>query len=255
MAFNVRKTLISLSIGLSVGLVLGGIVGGFLGRMDIGLALGALIGAGLGLMRAYVVASTPKEVVFTTGLIALAAKMARVDGVVVPAEVFAFDRVLDIPSKERSRVDSLFRLAQQSTLGFEAYARQIYTAFKDQPTTRADALEALCSIAAADGVIHPKEQAYLEAVAAALEVPGSDKTRIFARFLQRRDNPYIILGIEPDASRETIKKAYYALVKAYHPDRLVARGVPPEAVRLANTRLSAINEAYKALADREGVGV
>ena len=34
-------------------------------------------------------------------------------------------------------------------------------------------------------------------------------------------DPYEVLGVSRDADEETIKKAYRALVKKYHPDKYV----------------------------------
>jgi DnaJ like chaperone protein len=47
---------------------------------------------------------------------------------------------------------------------------------------------------------------------------------------------------------ETLKRTYRGLVAERHPDREIARGLPPEAVRIATERLAAINAAWDRIA-------
>lgn len=53
-------------------------------------------------------------------------------------------------------------------------------------------------------------------------------------------NPYEVLGVSPNDDEETIKKAYRALVKKYHPDRYANTPLAEE----ANEKLKDINRAY-----------
>ena len=43
---------------------------------------------------------------------------------------------------------------------------------------------------------------------------------------------------------ERLQRQYRRLVLENHPDRLIARGVPEEFIRIANDRLAAINAAW-----------
>ena len=45
-------------------------------------------------------------------------------------------------------------------------------------------------------------------------------------------------------SYDELRKAYLKQVAENHPDRLLARGVPPEFVVVANRRLAALNVAW-----------
>ncbi len=49
----------------------------------------------------------------------------------------------------------------------------------------------------------------------------------------------------PDTPLPEIRRAWRALVRDSHPDRMMARGVPEEAVRLATQRLVDINKAWE----------
>ena len=58
------------------------------------------------------------------------------------------------------------------------------------------------------------------------------------------DDPYLILGVDEDISDSDLKRAYRRMAAANHPDRLMARGLPPELVGLANHKMAMINKAY-----------
>jgi DnaJ like chaperone protein len=195
----------------------------------------------------------PRDVLFTTGLVALAAKMAKADGVVVKHEVDAFERIVDVPDSEHERVKRLFDLAKDTTEGFEAYARQIGDAFKDEPKLLEDVLDGLFHIAKADGAVHEAEFAYLHAVAEAFRLSERDFDRIAERHVRRADDPYLILGAERSMSDEELKRHYRRLAAENHPDREIARGLPPEAVRIATERLAAINAAWDRISRERGL--
>jgi DnaJ like chaperone protein len=234
---------------------------GKIGGAGLGLALGGPIGALLGGVAGHVLVdregavfgTTPREILFTTGLVALAAKMAKSDGVVVRHEVEAFERIVDVPEAERDRVRRLFDLAKSTTEGFEAYARQIGDAFKDEPHLLEDVLDGLFHIAKADGAVHEAEYAYCQAVAGAFGLEGKDFDRIAARHVRRADDPYLILDASRDLSNEELKRHYRRLVADNHPDREIARGLPPEAIKIATERLAAINEAWDRVARERGI--
>jgi DnaJ like chaperone protein len=55
---------------------------------------------------------------------------------------------------------------------------------------------------------------------------------------------YEILGVNQNASDATVKKAYRRLMNQHHPDKLVAKGLPEEMMRLATEKTQEIKKAY-----------
>lgn len=229
---------------------------GKLGGAGIGLALGGPIGALLGGVAGHMLIDRegaifgrpPRDVIFTTGLVALAAKMAKADGVVVEREIRAFEQIVDVSPADRERVQRLFELANKTTDGFEAYARQIGDEFKDEPALLEDVLDGLFHIAKADGAIHDAEYAYVKDVATIFGFSDAEFDRIAARHVQRADDPYLILKADRSFSDDDLKRHYRKLVAENHPDREIARGLPPEAVKIATERLAVINAAWERIA-------
>lgn len=62
-----------------------------------------------------------------------------------------------------------------------------------------------------------------------------------------KDDPYGILGITPEISPDALKAHYRKLVAENHPDKMIARGVPPEFISMATKKIAAINAAYAAV--------
>jgi len=236
-------------------------VWGKLGGAGLGLALGGPIGALLGGLAGHVLVDRdgapfgqpPRDLIFTTGLIALAAKMAKSDGVVVRSEVEAFERIVEVPDSQHESVKRLFDLAKQTSDGFEAYARQIAAAFRDEPKLLEDVLDGLFHIAKADGAVHEAEFRYVQAVANEFGVTGAAFDSIAARHVHCPDDPYLILGMDRTLTDRELKQRYRQLVADNHPDREIARGLPPEAVQIATARLAAINAAWEQIAAERGL--
>lgn len=55
---------------------------------------------------------------------------------------------------------------------------------------------------------------------------------------------YALLGVNPNDSDAVIKRAYRRLRSQHHPDKLVARGLPEEMLKLATEKTQQIRQAY-----------
>ncbi|PTW58820.1 DnaJ like chaperone protein [Breoghania corrubedonensis] len=190
---------------------------------------------------------------FSAAMIALSAKMAKADGVVTSDEEIAFFSLFDIPPGEERNVARVFDLAKQDVAGFETYARRIASLFTEQPETLIDILDGLFHIAKADGYVHEAELAYLERVAEIFSIEERCFQQIRARHVIDGADPYKVLGIERSASDAEVKRQYRRQVTESHPDRLIARGVPEEFVRIANDRMAALNEAWRQVSLERGI--
>lgn len=219
------------------------------------LALDGPVGALLGAVRRSRGASASadrtdaqeltRQVAFTIGTIVLGAKLAKADGVVSRHEVTAFRQVFHVPPEEMRNVAWLYDRAKRDSTGFEPYARQIAKLLRGHPAVLEELLDGLFHIARADGEINEAELAYLRAVALTFGFGEEEFRRIRAgNGAADADDPHAVLGLAPAATMDEVKAAHRRLVREYHPDRLVAEGVPPECVRIANDKLAAINDAY-----------
>ncbi len=205
------------------------------------------LASGEGLSAVFDRLRTPPErsVAFTIAVIALSAKMAKADGLVTRDEVTAFREVFQIAPEDEQGAARVFNLARQDVAGFEEYAARIARMFADQQGTLCDLVEGLFHIALADGVYHPNEDVFLARVAKIFGIRDAEFSALRARFVDgAAPDPWSVLGVTADMSIAEIRKVWRQMVRDCHPDRMQARGVPEEAVKLAEKRLKDINRAW-----------
>ena len=106
-------------------------------------------------------------------------------------------------------------------------------------------MEGLFHIALADGDYHPHEDAFLRDVAGIFGIGAPCFRSLVARFVPDAvPDPYDVLGVAHDAPIDQVRAAWRQAVRDNHPDRLMSRGLPEEAIRLAENRMAAINRAW-----------
>lgn len=187
-----------------------------------------------------------RTVAFAIATIALGAKMAKADGHVTRDEVAAFREVFHIPKEDEANAARVFNMARQDVAGFQVYARQIARMFNDGDMALCDLMEGLFHIAVADGEYHPKEDDFLHQVSDIFGLPEREFRALRTRFVPDADpDPYAVLGVDPEDDMTAIRAAWRNAVRESHPDRMMSRGVPEEAIKMAEKRLIAINRAWE----------
>ncbi|MFQ5617501.1 MAG: TerB family tellurite resistance protein [Rhodospirillales bacterium] len=242
------------------GKVIGGVAG-----FAIGGPFGALLGAfaghavdrartGTGAGAGETGATADRQVAFTMAVIVLGAKMAKADGRVTRNEIAAFKQIFRIPPEEMTGVGKLFNAAAEDATGFEPYARQIARMFAREPAVLEELLGGLFHIARADGAVHTGELEYLRQVGAIFGFEGQAFERIRAQHMgAAAADPYQVLGLTGDATDAEVKTAYRKRSREYHPDTLIAQGLPQEFIDLATEKMAAINTAYDRIEKERGL--
>ena len=214
----------------------------------------AALAKGEGLASVFDRLKTPpeKSVGFTIAIIALGAKMAKADGQVTRDEVAAFREVFAIAPEEEANAAHVFNLARQDVSGFDQYARKIAAMFGPGDPALVDLMEGLFHIALADGSYHPHEDVFLREVALIFGVDDRCFRSLLSRFVPDAPrDPYDVLRVPHDASMEEIRAAWRQAVRDSHPDRLRARGLPDEALKMAEQRLIDVNRAWEEISDKK----
>ncbi len=198
--------------------------------------------------------SKQQRSVFSVGVIVLGAKLAKVDGHVSREEVLAFRRAFRTREANLAEVGRLFDEARTSSRGYEPYAARLAQTFGKQPEILEEILAGLFYIAVADSPrLSRSELFFLRRIAVMFGLGEADFRRIASRvglFLNdappspKKDAAYDVLGVPTTASDKDIKKTYHALIRQYHPDKLLASGIAEAKIAEATEKMKSINAAY-----------
>ena len=184
---------------------------------------------------------------FSTAVTALGAKLAKADGHAQASEYDAFSEVFQADPASEGNVRRLYQLARQTTRGFESYARRLQKRYRACPQLLEDVLDGLFFVATSDGVVTADELAYLARVSELFGQSPLVFRRLKATHLgPEAGDPYAVLGVAHDASDETLRAAWRAMLSEAHPDRARGRGLPAEFIEVAEAKAAAINAAFDA---------
>lgn len=67
------------------------------------------------------------------------------------------------------------------------------------------------------------------------------------------NDAYKILGLTMNATDSEIKKTYRRLMSQHHPDKLIAKGLPPEMIKMATQKTQQIKNAYEQIRKATGI--
>ena len=250
------------AIGAGMGFMVGGPIGAILGGV-----LGHAYDVSNEQMQGYreredhswpeVEREFDRQYLFYVSLASLAAKMAKADGVITNDEIRAFDHFLRIDLglsvDERRTIASVFNEAKNSPEDAVAIARQFKALIGYQRDVLQMMIQLLFRIALADGQLHKNEEIFIQDIASAFEMSAMEYQQIKALYIKENDQAYNILGISRNASDDEVKKAYRKLVQEYHPDKMQAKGVPEDFMKIANEKMTEINQAYDQICKERGI--
>jgi DnaJ like chaperone protein len=69
---------------------------------------------------------------------------------------------------------------------------------------------------------------------------------------QSLDDAYRILGVTASDDEKTIKRAYRKRMAEHHPDKLVSKGLPEQAMEMAKKKTQDIQSAYELIKQKRG---
>lgn len=245
------------------GKIIGAMLGFALGHGLLGAVVGVIVGHWVDLRllskrrgkknggpMSATVGAAERQRVFSTSVVNLAAKLAKVDGVVVREEVDAFKAEFTIPPAQRAGIAALYDEAKRDARGYEIHAQRLAETFSNEPSVRAGILESLHRIALADGPLKPEEKIFLQRVATIFSFAGRPFAERYADVGEA--DPYTVLGVARDAPLAEVKAAWRRLTREHHPDTLMAKGETGDHIAFATRKMAAINAAYDRIRSERG---
>jgi DnaJ like chaperone protein len=257
------------------GKLLGGSVG-----FALGGPLGALIGAALGhtvdahRRRAATGRTGPgarerTQTAFFTATFSVLGHIAKADGRVTRDEIRLTEAVMarmQLGEELRELAKNLFRQGKEAGFDLDAVLDQFKRECHHSRILLQMFIEILLQAAYVDGVLHPAERGMLLHICARLGISAAQFEHLDAMVRGTRGRhgggsgargddlvrDYEILDVAPDASDDEVKRAYRRLLNQHHPDKLVAKGLPEEMMRLASEKTHEIRQAYERIRAARG---
>jgi len=194
--------------------------------------------------------------------------LAKADGRVSEAEIALARQVMDrmgLPEAARREAMRLFGRGKSSGFDLDGALDDFRQATRGQRNLLQMFLEIQIHAAYADGSMSEAERRLLLRVCERLGFSRSDFERLDAMVRAemhgfqaggRRgpslEDAYALLDVSPDAPDAEVKKAYRRLMNQHHPDKLVAKGLPEEMMKLAQEKTHEIRTAYERIKEARG---
>ena len=118
-------------------------------------------------------------------------------------------------------------------------------------SSRLQLLHYLFGIANADGAISQEELGVVNTISDYMGITNSDFQSVKAMFIKETDSAYKILGVEPSATDEEVKRAYREMAKKNHPDLVSNLG--EEVRQAAEKKFQEVNAAYETIKKQRGI--
>ena len=254
------------------GKVLGFLFGFMLSKNIFGALLGAWLGHRFDKSRGFDFdqlnqnKEQSRQAAFFYTTFSVMGHIAKAKGRVTEHEIaFATAYMDQLGLKEALRKQAQDAFRDGKTTGFPLQERLLK--FKKACGARYDLLllflEIEIQVAFADGSLDDKERAVLHDIAKTLGFSRADLDRLLEMIQaqaafhrknggagsavdsqQQLTNAYKILGVDENTNLKDTKKAYKKLMAQHHPDKLVAKGLPPEMMEAAKQKTQDIQAAY-----------
>lgn len=195
------------------------------------------------------------QAAYFVSIFSILGKLAKADGVVTQEELAVVNTFIDsmhIGEGEKQFARQVFTEAKNSPYAIEDFARQFYEINQRQPQLLASFLDVLFRVAAADGKLHPAEEEALRRVKAVFNISEQQYEEIRAAYFKDADKHYKVLNCTAQSSTDDIKKNYRALVRDFHPDTIISKGLPEEFTEFATKRFREIQDAYEEIRKERG---
>ena len=260
--------------GKVIGLVLGLLSGAGFWGLVIGLLLGHLVDKIRETQsRAYFSNNQTRQTIFFRTTFQVMGHLSKAKGRVTEADIqIASLQMGRMPLRgaARTQAQQAFREGKQSDYPLRNKLRELRSACFGRFDLIRMFLEIQIQAAFADGLLHPNERQVLYVIAEELGISrvqfeqflrmmeggqqfGGDRAwsgasqggpRYGAQQGPTLEAAYKVLGVKPSDDYMTIKRAWRKLMAEHHPDKLVAKGLPPEMMEMAKQKAQEIQAAW-----------
>lgn len=261
------------AIGGALGFTMGGPLGAALGAM-----LGHSFDKGVDQTFDSKFDATQQEKVqgaFFSATFTIMGKLAKADGQVSPEEISMAEQVMvrmGLTDALRQSAVNLFQQGKQPDFDWRGALLQFKSISGAQRNLKQMFLEIQVGAALADGTVHPAEKDMLIEMAQTLGFSARVLEQLLLMVkaqqyfnqsqnsgyhshsqssqhtaqpsIEQLNQAYQLLGVAQQDDDKSVKRAYRRLMSQHHPDKLVAKGLPEEMIKVATQKTQEIKTAY-----------
>ncbi|NMP27723.1 co-chaperone DjlA [Rahnella sp. SAP-1] len=267
------------------GKLLGLILGLMSGMGFWGIVLGLLVGHMVDKARAvksrgYFSDQQTRQSLFFRTTFEVMGHLTKSKGRVTEADIQMASLFMDrmqLHGEQRDAAQQAFRTGKEGSYPLREKMREMRSICFGRFDLIRTFLEIQIQAAYADGSLHPNERQVLYVIAEELGISrqqfdqflsmmeggqqfgGGQQQQYHSNggYQRSSQGPTLadackVLGISPNDDATTIKRAYRKLMGEHHPDKLVAKGLPPEMMEMAKQKAQAIQAAYDLIKHEKG---
>ncbi|MBV7314438.1 co-chaperone DjlA [Shewanella sp. NIFS-20-20] len=254
------------------GKLFGGAIGFMFGKfigLVIGLWLGHQVDKYAAASKQLTQRGSSRQAIFFNTTFSVMGHVAKASGQVTATDIKIASLLMDqmrITGQARIDAQQAFRDGKASNFDLRGSLK----AFRLIAMGRSDLLQMFMEIqiqtALADGKLEAKEHALLLTIAQELGFGRMQLDALLKRWQAEYqyhqqggqqslsiEQAYQVLGIEANVDDQQIKRSYRKLMNEHHPDKLVAKGLPPEMMELAKRKTQDIQAAYDRIKSERGM--
>ncbi|OTA19867.1 Dna-J like membrane chaperone protein [Xenorhabdus beddingii] len=251
-----------------------------------GIVIGVLLGHLLDKVRTRNLGHSTKgptrQALFFRSTFQVLGHITKAKGRVTETDIRLATQLMDrmqLHGEARLAAQRAFREGKQPQFPLRETLRQLRRACFGRSDLTRMFLEIQLQAAFADGELHPNERKVLFVIAEELGISRIQFEQFLAMMeggrhfdghhsggqhqryghYQNHGQPRAtladackVLGVNEHDDATTIKRAYRKLMSEHHPDKLVAKGLPPEMMELAKQKTQSIQSAYDLIKKEKG---
>lgn len=219
-----------------------------------------------------------QQVFFRTSFLVMG-HIAKADGHVSEAEIQAARTIMQrmgLNEAQKQQAIAYFQQGKQADFDLNVALTELVQACHQNKVLLRMFLEIQLQAALADGGLTPSKQRVLQTICQHLgfapvnfnffedlfnfqrnhqqyQYSNQHSYRQPPRNKLRLEDAYELLGVTANASDAEIKRAYRRQMSQHHPDKLVAKGLPEEMIKLATEKTQNIKAAYEQICAARGI--
>lgn len=268
-----------ITIGTLIGAIIGFKFGGF-----FGLIFGGFVGTQLEAFINEKVLGKPTykaqvQHSYFKALFTAIGKLAKVDGVITADEIRKCELIMQnmrLSEQQRKQAIKYFNQGKGDNFDISPVISQFYRASGRSYSIKQMFLEMLLEVASAEGRINISEWNLLLTICDQLRFPqqlfialvkmrgfnvrtkythsnsSQNQYQQWQPPLRQKTDSYQILGVTKTDTKVVIRRAYKKLMSQHHPDKLIAKGLPPEMIEIAKEKTQNIQAAWEDVKERRG---